>query len=264
MALYRCSSQRKAFGVNLEGTLDMFSLRELIEMSVYSSVTGVLHLQGSQGAGSIFFRDGAAYHCASHAGVGEAALIALFELHEAHFTFTADSTFDAATIHGDTLGIVRYCEEMAMRWRVVRATLPNIHVIPQLVSNPGVDTLSIDRSDFAMIAGVDGVRTLGEIADMFTLDLLDVCETAVRLWQDHLLVFATVSAQPTHIAPSSVAPSVDDSAPPDRPSSSVIDRILASLPSIKKPTVAGNDKPSSTPYIAPHIDEDPILRLLRG
>src|SRR4051794_35828031 len=83
--------------VELEGTLDLFSLRELIEMSVYSSVTGVLKLASEGGQGQIFFRDGVAYHCAYCSTSGEAALVTLFEEQQASFVFAANDVVDTVT-----------------------------------------------------------------------------------------------------------------------------------------------------------------------
>ena len=48
--------------MQLDGNLNKFPLRELIEMVVYSSVTGVLELRAGTDIGQIFFRDGQPYH----------------------------------------------------------------------------------------------------------------------------------------------------------------------------------------------------------
>jgi hypothetical protein len=71
--------------VQLDGTLEKFPLRELIEMVVYSSVTGVLELAVGDGIGRLFFRDGRPYHAVAGEQVGADAVAAMFEERDAPF-----------------------------------------------------------------------------------------------------------------------------------------------------------------------------------
>ena len=60
--------------MQLDGNLDKFPLRELIEMVVYSSVTGVLELRAGGDIGRLFFRDGQPYHASAGERVGIGAV----------------------------------------------------------------------------------------------------------------------------------------------------------------------------------------------
>jgi len=235
--------------VELEGTLDLFPLRELIEMSIYSSVIGVLNLTGQRGAGQIFFRDGVVYHCAYGGLTGEEALVLLFEERDASFKFVADATTAAATLWGGSIELIERCELLAARWRSVRALLPNTNVVPHLVSNPGHANLSIETAHFAMLAGIDGQRTLDEIAADLHLDLLDVCEATIQLSQDNLI----------HLTPAPPRPVAKPAA--NSASGGVIDRILATLPSVAPP---GSTAAAPNPAPVRSAEEEYILRLLRS
>ncbi len=78
--------------MQLDGTLDTFPLRELIEMIVYSSVTGVLELRLGQGVGQLFFYDGRPYHAVAGDETGLEAVPRLFEMPGAAFHFVAGHT----------------------------------------------------------------------------------------------------------------------------------------------------------------------------
>src|SRR5215210_7103856 len=84
--------------VQLDGNLDKFPLRELIEMVVYSSVTGVLELRTGTDIGRIFFRDGQPYHASAGELVGLEAVAALFEERDSPFRFVADQITNAGTL----------------------------------------------------------------------------------------------------------------------------------------------------------------------
>ena len=75
--------------MQLDGTLDKFPLRELIEMIVYSSVTGVLETHAGHDVGRIFFRDGRPYHAVAGEWRGVDAIGAMFEERSAPFRFVA-------------------------------------------------------------------------------------------------------------------------------------------------------------------------------
>lgn len=237
--------------MKLEGTFDIFSLRELIEMSIYSSVIGVLNIDTPRGIGQIFFHDGDAYHCIYQHMTGEAALVALFEQRQGSFAFVADASAKERTLGGDIHRLMDECEVLAERWRMVRVGLPDLHVVPHFVRDPGVGQLRIATTHFAMLSGIDGERTLVEIAYALSLDLLDVCEAAIILREDGLIDLRAVHAHPALVAA------------PKAQTGSVIDRILSTLP------LRGGSPPpdrSTQRFVAPSLvgDEDPILRLLRS
>src|SRR4051812_38330702 len=89
---------REGTHVQLDGNLDKFPLRELIEMVVYSSVTGVLELRTGTDIGRIFFRDGQPYHASAGELAGLNAVAVLFEERDSPFRFVADLVSDQATL----------------------------------------------------------------------------------------------------------------------------------------------------------------------
>ena len=101
--------------MQLEGTLDTFPLRELIEMVVYSSVTGVLNVEIGSGIGRLYFRDGQPYHALAGDQSGINAVCAMFEQTHSRFSFAAGDVSDNRC--GWIVGMIEHGEELARLWR---------------------------------------------------------------------------------------------------------------------------------------------------
>src|SRR5262245_38836038 len=132
--------------VQLDGTLDQFPLRELIEMIVYSSVTGVLEVRVTDEVAQLFFRDGRPYHAAAGERAGLDAIVTMFGDRKARFRFVADTESPAETIWHDPLELIEQGEEQARLWAIVRPRIPNLNAIPALRTTPETDQIHISES----------------------------------------------------------------------------------------------------------------------
>jgi hypothetical protein len=250
--------------VKLEGSLDTFSLRELIEMTVYSSVTGALNIYGQEGSGQIFFRDGQPYHACYSDLSGEQAVARLFEEHSGLFAFVADTISDSETIWYDPLELIELSERQAARWSRIRTQLSDLQLAPQVVSDPETAHLQIHPEHWAVFTAIDGQRALPAIAETLGVDFLEVCEAIVQLRDDGLITLRQLALQ----APPAATAGAQEARRGARPG--ILDRLLASLPpeALAPPAVPPPPTPAGVaggPAVAtPPAEEDPILRLLRG
>jgi len=167
--------------VQLEGTLDKFSLRELIEMVTYSSVTGVLEVRVAAEIGQIFFRDGRPYHALAGQLTGIAATAAMFEERDAPFRFVADQESAESTLWQDSWEIIERSEEQAQKWLGVRGRIPSMDCIPALRDAPAIGQVQISEAAWPVLAAIDGQRTVQQIAEHLNLVLLDCCLALVFL-----------------------------------------------------------------------------------
>lgn len=233
--------------VKLEGTLDTFPLRELIEMTVYSSVTGVLTIYGASAVGRVFFRDGRPYHASYGDERGEQAVVCLFEERQGAFSFVADTASDEATLWYDPLDLIEQCEQQAQRWAQVRSAIPDMRLVPQLLNVPEGNHITLDTDHWPVFSAIDGARSVGEIVALLDTNALEVCEALASLQRAGLLQLAAG----TPLIRQNVAEQEGV-----RTHTSLFDRLLATMP---VPPSATAQPPAAT---AP--DEDPILRMLRG
>jgi len=161
--------------VQLEGTLDKFPLRELIEMVTYSSVTGVLEVRVGSEVAQIFFRDGRPYHAVANQLTGIDATAAMFEERDAPFRFVADEESVESTLWQDSWEIIERSEEQAGKWLSVRERIPSMECVPALCDAPAIGQVQISEMVWPVLAAIDGQRTVRQIAEHLNLVLLDCC-----------------------------------------------------------------------------------------
>lgn len=167
--------------MQLEGTLDQFSMRELIEMIVYSSVTGVLEVRVGGDVGRLFFRDGLPYHADLSALVGFDALCRMFEERDAPFRFVSVGEAKVETLWGDPWDLIARAQDLASQWAQVRSHIPDLTVVPLLRSADRHEAVHISETSWSVLSVVDGQRTVLEIADVLCVAPLDVCHALVAL-----------------------------------------------------------------------------------
>ena len=173
--------------MQLDGNLNKFPLRELIEMVVYSSVTGVLELRAGTDLGQIFFRDGQPYHAAAGERAGMDAIVAMFEEHDSPFRFVADREVEASTLWIDPWELIERGESQARQWSRVRTCIPNLECVPALRGTPAANQIHISETVWPVLAAVDGRRNVIEIATFLNLVLLDACVALADLVEQGLI-----------------------------------------------------------------------------
>jgi uncharacterized protein DUF4388 len=193
--------------VQLDGNLNKFPLRELIEMVVYSSVTGVLELRAGTDIGQIYFRDGQPYHAAAGERAGMDAIAAMFEEHDSPFRFVADRETEASTLWIDPWELIERGEAQARQWSRVRTFIPYLECVPTLRGTPATNQIHISETVWPVLAAVDGRRSVVEIATFLNLVLLDACVALADLVEQGLIdIRRSLAAPPgTLFAPPTAA-----------------------------------------------------------
>jgi Domain of unknown function (DUF4388) len=223
----------RRYDVQLDGNLNKFPLRELIEMVVYSSVTGVLELRAGADIGQIFFRDGQPYHAIAGARAGMDAIAAMFEERDSPFRFVADREAEAATLWLDPWELIERGEAQARQWSHVRAIIPNLECVPALHSTPAANQIHISETIWPVLAVVDGQRNVAEIATYLNLVLLDTCVALATLVEQGLIEIRRSLAAPvgTLFAPPTAAAAPKAPAQPSeadsRSTAGFLERLLA-------------------------------------
>ncbi|MEO7908582.1 MAG: DUF4388 domain-containing protein [Roseiflexaceae bacterium] len=219
--------------MQLDGNLNKFPLRELIEMVVYSSVTGVLELRAGTDIGQIFFRDGQPYHALAGQRKGMDAIAAMFEERDSPFRFVADQEAEGSTLWLDPWELIERGEAQARQWVHVRAFIPDLECVPALRGTPATNQIHIRETVWPLLAAVDGRRNVIEIAAYLNLVQLDACIALADLVEQGLIEIRRSATRPTStlFAPATAAgppkvspqPSESDS----RSASGFLERLLA-------------------------------------
>jgi hypothetical protein len=182
--------------LQLDGNLNKFPLRELIEMVVYSSVTGVLELRAGTDIGQLFFRDGQPYHAAAGQRTGIDAVAVMFEERDSPFRFVADREVAESTLWIDPWELIERGEAQARQWSRVRAFMPNLECVPALRGAPSTNQIHISETVWPVLSAVDGRRNVTEIATFLNLVLLDACVALADLIEQGLIEIRRTPAVP--------------------------------------------------------------------
>jgi hypothetical protein len=259
--------------MQLEGFLSRFALRELLELSIISLVTGAVEVEAPAGTCRIFFVEGRCVHASAPDAQGFDALWPLFELKDAPFRFVAGCTTTERTIHESTATVIDQAEALARQWSKIRPHIPHLDIVPELVTPANGEQVRIYEEDWPILSGVDGTRTIAEVAKHAVLDPLEVCTGLMRLKERGLLKLSRrrPAAEPLKLDPRHL-PAASAPAQPQ----SFFAKLLVSVPQDAllpveplAPGVASAETPISAPVpeAAPDPEQaeyDDILRLLRA
>jgi hypothetical protein len=180
--------------VKLEGSLDTFPLRELIDMVVYSSVTGVLNIFGPGEAGRLYFRDSVLYHAERGAADGLQALGELFEIGNGSFSFVSKATSPSESLSGSLDSNLFTAERMAARWRQIRPYVPSLDYIPNLLLSPEVAIRRVNVAHTQLLHAIDGRSNLRALAAATGWAQVDVAEAIVQMILDGFVEIRTAQA----------------------------------------------------------------------
>lgn len=274
--------------MQLEGFLSRFALRELLELSIISLVTGAIEVEAPAGTHRIFFVEGRCVHASAPDAQGFDALWPLFELNDAPFRFVAGHTTAERTITEPTPSIIDQAQALARQWSTIRPHIPHLDIIPELVTPANGEQVRIYEEDWPILSGVDGSRTIEEVANHAVLDPLEVCTGLMRLKERGLLKLSrrrvaseAVKSEPTLLppAPRALSRLKPASAPPAKQQSSFFANLLVSVPQdallpVETPTPGAAPVAPAAPAAVEPIAEaapdpeqaeyDDILRLLRA
>ena len=163
--------------MGLQGTLDTFSLAEILGLIERARHTGALVVSSPDAHGTLYVAAGrfCAGEAADYSGPVEDrhaldvrlidVCFHLMRLEGGSFEFTANSappwTAERATDIGP---IVETVEHIVRAWPAVEAVLPSFDVRPELAAELPEDSLTLSRSGFKIFTLIDGERTVRQIA----------------------------------------------------------------------------------------------------
>ncbi len=163
--------------MGLQGTLDTFSLAEILGLIEAARHTGALMVQSPDGHGTLYTSAGrfCAGEAADYSGPVEDrhaldvrlidVCFHLMRFEQGSFEYTANAappwTAERAT---DIAPIVETVEHIVRAWPAVEAVLPSFDVRPQLAEELPEESLTLSRTAFKVFALIDGQRTVRQIA----------------------------------------------------------------------------------------------------
>lgn len=208
--------------MKLEGSLAVYPLRELLEMILYSSVTGALVISGKYNEGTVFFDNGQPYHATLGSLTGLDAVAILCEERDASFSFVDDSRSIGSSLWGDALDLIDRVEKLSLRWGLIRPTLQSVRAIPRFTAPLEELRPQLGNDYQELYAAINGRLSLDVLARSIHWDLIAVCEIVAQLVKRGLVGLEAPSNTPGLIV--TYASSANKQKP------TLLDRLMATIP----------------------------------
>jgi hypothetical protein len=167
----------------LQGTLDTFSLPDVLKLLATTSKTGRLRIDGDRGQGSVWLRDGRVVDADADRAVDGAptdeVVFELLRFGSGSFAFDADSHTPNAEHPDQVDDLLRRANALLSEWTELEAVVPSLHHRVSLTAELSSDDVTIDADRWRSVVAVAGGRSVGEVASSLGLSELNVSR-AVR------------------------------------------------------------------------------------
>jgi hypothetical protein len=180
--------------LSLQGTLDTFSLPEILGLVERSRKTGALEVRDPQSRGVLYFTGGrfSAAEAGDLSGPVESAeelearvidvCFALFRVETGLFDLETDR-FPPWPVRGgiEITPTIEQVQQLRRDWLAIEAVIPSLDCRPSVVEDLGGDRVVLDKAGFRVLRVVDGRRTVRGIAREAGRSVLEVCKVLREL-----------------------------------------------------------------------------------
>lgn len=212
----------------LKGTLDCFTLPEILQFLASQRKTGCVEVSRSAGDGRVFFREGEVYYGESSLTRGldqapdeavarrqiEDAFFDLLRWELGEFTFSPGVEVDpgvAVEVSVETL--IQETSQKLEELAVISTKIPNEHAVLAMASSPPSDSeINITSDEWRVLVLVSGNRSVAEIADRVGQDSFTVMRTLYGLAATGLIELVAV-VEPAEIPEASEVTEAPNPAP---------------------------------------------------
>jgi hypothetical protein len=167
----------------LQGTLDTFSLPDVLKLLATTSKTGRLRIDGDRGQGSVWMREGRVVDADADRAVDGAptdeVVFELLRFGSGSFAFDADGHTPNAEHPDQVDDLLRRANALLSEWTELEAVVPSLDHRVSLTSELSSDDVTIDADRWRSLVAVAGGRSVGEVASALGLSELNVSR-AVR------------------------------------------------------------------------------------
>lgn len=170
----------------LQGTLDTFSLPDVLRLLATTGKTGCLHVDGDRGRGSVWLDAGALVGATAERVLGTASIdevvFEIMRFSRGSFNFAAD---EQAPTDGqqpkDVEATLRRATQLLDEWRTLEAVVPSLSHRVSLAPELTVDQVTIDAPRWQALVAMASGRSVAELAESLDLGELDATRTVSDL-----------------------------------------------------------------------------------
>lgn len=200
--------------MSLQGTLDTFSLPDVLRFLAASTKTGRLVLSGARGGGDVWLDDGAVV--AAETERATSPVDAVFDLlrdSAGSFTFDADLTRSDAADPMPVDDLLVQAESRLAEWREIEAVVPSLDVTVRLSERLPGGAVRIESAQWQAIVAVAENGTVAAVGDELELGEFDACRTVKELAERGLVLVGEGADGPEELGDAEAKPAAKRPAP---------------------------------------------------
>ncbi|HEY7073046.1 MAG TPA: DUF4388 domain-containing protein [Acidimicrobiales bacterium] len=249
----------------MQGTLDTFSLPDVLRLLATTAKTGCLRIDGDRGQGSVWLDGGGVVDAAADRAVDgtpkDEVIFELLRFDKGTFAFDADDKAPRGGRSDGVEDILRRATSLLREWNELEAVVPSLAHQVTLASDLSADEVTIDADRWKTVVAVASGRTVGELAKELRLTELGVS----RVVRDLVDLGVADVAPPGRGEP---APRVEAPAerPRPAPARAPVTEPVPAIPDIPEPLTAEGqragwltaDKTGEVPAIPDPPDPGPL------
>lgn len=175
--------------MSLQASLPEFTVSEVIYLLSHFGKTGVLTFRSGKSSGEVYFDKGGAVHALFGNQSGSEAVYSLCLETTGDMKFTAGARSTEVTIKEGADRLLEEGERRRVEMAEILKTLPPMDtVLVRTAQAPEETAITIRRSDWTILALVNGKRDIRAIVDDSKLGILEVAKTLSWLLSKNLVV----------------------------------------------------------------------------
>jgi hypothetical protein len=162
----------------LQGTLDSFSLPDVMRLLATTGKTGRLHVDGDRGQGDVWLQDGTVVAATADRALDDApideAVFEILRFNTGSFAFTADEQSPDGKEPSDVEGVLTRAGALLDEWRELEAVVPSLDHRVTLSRTLTVDKVTLDASRWQAVAAIGSGRSVGDLGAALGLGELGI------------------------------------------------------------------------------------------
>jgi hypothetical protein len=246
--------------VALQGTLETFSLPDVLQLLSSTKKTGCLKISGDRGDGSVWLAEGAIVASdASGAASAQGHVDVVFELlrfDTGEFEFTDGSEPDSAADPIDVQTALDDAGKLLGEWQEIEAVVPSNRHTVTLVDELGSDQVVIGADTWKAIVAVSGGTSVVDLGSRLELGEMAAARLVKELSEQGLVTIGEPGTVATAPAPAPAPEPVAEPEPAPAPEPAASDEAPPAIHAV--PDAQGDYQPFDRDALV--IDEDsPLL-----
>lgn len=168
--------------MSFQGSLKELPLADIVQLVAVSGKTGMFALTRGAEQGAVYIQNGQITHAKVNETGGEDAIYALALWNEGQFQFSAGIEPEVRTITRSNTNLLMEAARRSDEWKILSKKIPTTDAVPQLVCREGLsEPVTLTPMEWLIVTGIDGIKSIEEIARAARLSAFDVAKTLYGL-----------------------------------------------------------------------------------